>query len=400
MTGDVDVLVVGGGIVGLATARALARGRPGLSVRVLEKESEVGRHQTGHNSGVLHSGLYYRPGSNKARLCVEGRREMLEFCDERGIPIRVTGKLVIATTSSEEERLDDLADRGRANGLAGLERLGPHGIAAVEPRATGRAALHVPQSGVVDYGVVAAALAADPDVEVVTGRQVTGIEAGPSVVGVRTDVDEHRARFVVNCAGLHSDRVAALAGIETGIRIVPFRGEYYALAAEVAEGIRSMLYPVPDPRFPFLGVHFTRTIDDVVEVGPNAVLALGREHYRGVAPDWGDAAETLRFAGLRRLAARYWTAGAAELARSRVRALYARSARRLVPEVSAGDLEPGGAGVRAQAVSVRGELLDDFVFMDGDRSLHVINAPSPAATASLAIGRVVARRCLAALDAD
>jgi L-2-hydroxyglutarate oxidase LhgO len=399
MPGKQDVLVVGGGIVGLATARALATERPGLRITVLEKEARVGSHQTGHNSGVLHSGLYYPPGSAKAQLCVEGRREMTAYCESRSIPVRVTGKLVVATRPSEVERLADLERRGVTNGLQGIERLGPRGIRDVEPHAVGLAALFVPETGVVDFSGVAASLAATPDFDVCTGRRVRAINAGPSAVEVITTVDRHEARLLVNCAGLHSDRVAALAGLQPDIHIVPFRGEYYALAPASAELIRSLIYPVPDPRFPFLGVHLTRTIGDVVEVGPNAVLAFGREHYRGAKLNWSEAVATLRLPGLRRLARRYWRPGLSEIVRSRSRKLYARSVRHLVPAITASDLLPGGSGVRAQAMTSHGRLIDDFVFMEGPRSLHVLNAPSPAATASLAIGRQIATRALATLDA-
>jgi L-2-hydroxyglutarate oxidase len=399
MTPALDVVVVGGGIVGLSTARALVAARPGLGVRVLEKEDRVGAHQTGHNSGVLHSGLYYAPGSHKARLCVEGRREMLAYCDSQSIPVRVSGKLVIATRRADLEGLERLHRRGDANGLRGIERLGPQGIKDIEPRAVGLAALRVPETGVVDFAAVAGALGKTPGVDVRTGQPVEAIVATYGSVEVATRTDRHTARLVVNCAGLHADRVATMAGLEPDIRIVPFRGEYFTLAPPVAADIRALIYPVPDPRFPFLGVHLTRRLDEVVEVGPNAVLALGREHYRDTSPDWSEVVQILRYRGMQRLALRYWRAGIGEIARSRVRGLYARSVRRLVSGITAADLLPGGSGVRAQAVTARGRLADDFVFADGPRSLHVLNAPSPAATASLAIGRTIATRAIAALDA-
>lgn len=398
MTDSVDVIVVGGGIVGLATARALARRQSGIAVRVLEKEDSVGSHQTGHNSGVLHSGLYYRPGSQKAKLCVEGRRQMLDFCDQAGLKVAVTGKLVIATRQPELEPLQTLHERGIANGLSGIERLGPDGIRNVEPHATGLAALHVPEAGVVDFAEVTKALASDPAIEVCTGQEVVAIRADETTVEVQTQASTHRARMMVNCAGLQSDRVATLAGLTPDVQIVPFRGEYYTLSEQSARLVKALIYPVPDPRFPFLGVHFTRRIDGAVEVGPNAVLALGREHYRGSPPNWSDARETLTFPGMRRLALQFWRTGLSEMVRSRLRPLYARSARQLIPEVTTADLLPGGSGVRAQAVTRAGKLLDDFAFMDGPRSLHVLNAPSPAATAALAIGTTIADRALAVLD--
>jgi len=394
-----DVLVVGGGIVGLATARALAIERPGLRISVLEKEARVGSHQTLHNSGVLHSGLYYPPGSAKAQLCIEGRRELTAYCEAQSIPVRTTGKLVIAARPAEVEGLVELQQRGTANGLDGIERLGPRGIRDVEPHAAGRAALLVPQTGVVDFSRVAASLATASEFRVSAGQHVRSINAGPSAVAVITDTDRHDARMLVNCAGLHSDRIAAMAGLDPDVQIVPFRGEYYRLAPDAGALVRSLIYPVPDPRFPFLGVHLTRTINDVVEVGPNAVLALGREHYRGAKPNWTEALAALRHKGLRRLARRYWRPGIAEIVRSRSRRLYARSVGRLVPAITASDLLSGGSGVRAQAMTSHGQLIDDFVFMEGPSSLHVLNAPSPAATASLAIGRRIAARVLVSLDA-
>lgn len=393
-----DVIVVGGGIVGLATARALVQARPGVAVTVLEKEPEVGRHQTGHNSGVLHSGLYYRPGSHKAQLCVTGRRMMLEYCDDHGIPTAVSGKLVIATRSSDLDPLDTLYERGTANGLSGLVKLGSSDIQDWEPRAVGLAALRVPEAGVVDFGVVARSLAMSGDFAVETGQEVTAISPSADHIDVITNSAAHRARLVVNCAGLHSDRIARMAGIDPSVRIVPFRGEYYTLSPEAASAVRALIYPVPDPRFPFLGVHFTRRIDESVEVGPNAVLAFGREHYRNSPPNWQEASETLRYRGTMRLAARFWRTGLSEMVRSRLRRLYARSASRLVPGIASSDLIPGGSGVRAQAVSRDGRLVDDFVFEQGERSLHVLNAPSPAATASLAIGQTIAVRALATFE--
>ncbi len=393
-----DVVVIGGGIVGLATSRSLALTRPGMRVRVLEKETQVGMHQTGHNSGVLHSGLYYAPGSSKAKLCVAGRREMLDYCDSQSLAVSVTGKLVIASRESELERLEQLLRNGETNGLRGIERLGPAGIRQIEPSATGLGGLFVPETGVVDFSAVAAALSKTPGVELHRSEEVVAINPSAGSVDVVTATGHHTARIVVNCAGLHADRVARLAGLEPSVRIVPFRGEYYTLGPAAARRVRSLIYPVPDPRFPFLGVHLTRRIDDVVEVGPNAVLGLGREHYRGRRADWREGIDTLRYRGMRRLIRTYWRSGIEELARSRIKPLYTRSIRRLVPAVTSADLLPGGSGVRAQAVAPSGRLVDDFVFMDGRRSIHVLNAPSPAATAALAIGRTIATRVSAALD--
>lgn len=388
-----DVCVVGAGLIGLAVAHALVERFPGISILVVDKESGVAAHQSGHNSGVVHSGLYYRPGSLKARLCVEGRQAIARWAADGAVPYQTVGKLVVATRPSEIEALDELGRRGRANGLRGLTRLGPAGIGEIEPAATGIAALHVPEAGIVDYPVLARLLAARLDAAgagIATGTALTGITHTDT--GVVVDLGDERrvqAGLLVNCAGLHSDRVAAMAGVATPVRIVPFRGEYYTLAEPLAGAIRALVYPVPDPRFPFLGVHFTRRVDGSVEVGPNAVLALGREQYRGMPPVWADLREVLGDRGFRRLARRHWRSGTREMVTSRSRRLYARLARRLVPAVDHRDLLPGGSGVRAQAVGGDGSLIDDFVIERAGATLHVLNAPSPGATASLAIGRHV-----------
>lgn len=394
MTGTTryDVCVVGGGLVGLAVARALASDLDGLSLLVLEKETEVAAHQSSHNSGVVHSGLYYKPGSLKARLCVEGRRAVYDLCAEAGIPFSRSGKLVIATEPGQLPALDELERRGRANGLEELRRVGPGDIGELEPNAIGLAALHVPEAGVADFPAIAAHHAKALEsygADVVTGAEVTAISEGASGVTVEAGDRRFSSRTLVNCAGLHSDRVAALAGVETGVRIVPFRGEYYRLAEDAADLVRALIYPVPDPRFPFLGVHFTRRIDGSVEVGPNAVLALGREHYRDTAPDWAELRSVLSHRGFRRLARRHWLAGTSEILNSRSTRLYARLARKLVPGLQARHLLPGGAGVRAQAVDSAGNLLDDFVIETSGNTVHVLNAPSPGATASIAIGRYI-----------
>jgi len=392
-----DVCVVGGGLVGLATARALVSMLPGISLLLLEKEDAVACHQSSHNSGVVHSGLYYRPGSLKARLCVEGREAVHELADRTGIAVVRSGKLVIAGRDSEVDALDELERRGKANGLSGLRRLVPGEIQEFEPAAVGVAALHVPEAGVADFPAIAGHLAAEIEqegAEIRTGHRVTAIDHTSDAVMVTAGGDHFAAGALINCAGLHSDRVAALAGVRSPVRIVPFRGEYYQLAENAAPLVRTLVYPVPDPRFPFLGVHFTRRIDGSVEVGPNAVLALGREHYRGMQPNWSDLRETISHGGFLRLARRHWRSGFREMVNSRSRRLYARLARRLVPGVEMADLLPGGSGVRAQAVGTDGSLLDDFVFEEAGSTIHVLNAPSPGATASVAIGRYVARRTL------
>jgi L-2-hydroxyglutarate oxidase LhgO len=388
-----DVCIIGAGLVGLGVARALSESHDGVGIVILDKEPAVAMHQSSHNSGVAHSGLYYRPGSLKARLCVEGRRSLEEYCETRDIAFSRSGKLVIATNHAQLGPLAELERRGIANGLSGLKRLDAAGLRELEPAAVGLDALHVPEAGVVDFPAVAVRLAAELSergADLRLGHAVTAIDHDGTGARIRVADQEIRARLVVNCAGLHSDRVALMAGVRSNVRIVPFRGEYYTLVPEAEHLVRALIYPVPDPRFPFLGVHFTRRIDGTVEVGPNAVLALGREHYRDVGPDWGEVRETLAFPGFRKLVRRHWRTGASEMIRSRSRPMYARSARSLVPEIRPQHLIPGGAGVRAQAVSPDGSLVDDFVIEEAGPTVHVLNAPSPGATASFAIGGHVA----------
>ena len=390
-----DVCVVGAGLVGLSVATAIAHDLPGVSIVVVDKEAAVAAHQSSHNSGVVHSGLYYKPGSLKAELCVAGRELVYETCEANAIPYQRSGKLVIATSHSDFPALNELERRGRANGLSGMRRIGPAEIAEIEPAATGLAALHVPEAGIADYPRLASHLASELEAGgnvIVTDAAVTGISHSDS--GVAVDIDEGRlmAKVLVNCAGLHSDVVARMAGIEPSVRIIPFRGEYYRMSDQAADLVRGLIYPVPDPRFPFLGVHFTRRIDGTVEVGPNAVLALGREHYRGTSPDWHELSSIVNHRGFRSLALRHWKSGVREMIDSRSRRLYARLARALVPDLKADDLIAGGSGVRAQAVDDHGNLVDDFVIETVGSTMHVLNAPSPGATASIAIGRHIARQ--------
>ncbi|PBC78385.1 L-2-hydroxyglutarate oxidase [Streptomyces sp. TLI_235] len=406
---DVDVLVVGGGIVGLSTAYALTRAQPGLRVAVLEKEQDLAAHQTGRNSGVIHSGVYYRPGSLKARYATGGAAEMVEFCREQGIAHEVTGKLIVATSADELPRLAALAERGRANGIPVAE-LDAAGIAAHEPEVCGVAGLHVGTTGICDFPAVArryARLAEEKGAVLHTGTELRAVARRTDGVTVQTSAGELRCGVLVNCAGLHSDRVARMAGDDPGVRIVPFRGEYYELAEHRRGLVRGLVYPVPDPAFPFLGVHLTRGIHGDVHVGPNAVPALAREGYdwRTVRP--GDLAGTALFPGTWRIVRRHWRYELGELHRSLSRKAFTAAVQRLLPAVAAEDLVPAAAGVRAQAVARDGSLLDDFAFAGFDpddpasarRTVHVLNAPSPAATASLPIGREVARRALAALEA-
>ncbi|MER7180577.1 L-2-hydroxyglutarate oxidase [Streptomyces hyaluromycini] len=393
---DCDVLVVGGGIVGLSTAYAITRAAPGIRVTVLEKEAGAARHQTGRNSGVIHSGIYYRPGSLKARYAVKGAAEMVKFCAEYGIAHAVTGKLIVATEREELPRLHALVQRGRENGIP-VRELGAAQIGEYEPEVRGLAAIHVGTTGVCDFVGVARQLGEASGAEIRYGARVVRVdrrpERGVAVLTSRGDVV--RARVLVNCAGLYCDEVARLTGDEPGMRIVPFRGEYYELARP--ELVRGLVYPVPDPAFPFLGVHLTRGIDGGVHIGPNAVPALAREGY-----GWGvvrprEVAGTLAWPGAWALARRHWRYGGGELLRSASKRAFTAAVRRLLPAAEAGDLVRTAAGVRAQAVLRDGTLVDDFLIKEAPRAVHVLNAPSPAATASLPIGREVARRALETL---
>ncbi len=396
-----DVVVIGGGIVGLAVAAELTARRPGCRVVVLEKESSLGAHQTTHNSGVVHSGIYYRPGSLKAALCLEGRRRLLEFCQEHGIPTAVVGKVIVATTPEEVPRLRALYERGQANGVPDLALIGPDRLRDVEPHAAGLHALHVPGAAVVDFGRVARALgdgAMHRGAEIRTSTNVRRVAPQADGWVVETDRGALGTRSLVSCAGLFADRLARTAGGEDDVRIVPFRGDYYDLVPERRALVRGMIYPVPDPQLPFLGVHVTRTVDGTVHVGPNAVLALKREGYTRTDWDWQDLSELARFGGFWRMTRRFWRAGLSEAYRSWSRRALVRSVQRLVPEIRASDLRPGGSGVRAQAVGADGRLLDDFDLVEQPGAVFVRNAPSPAATACLAIARHVADR-LAAVGA-
>jgi len=394
VSASVHTVVVGAGIVGLATAREVLLRDPSADVVVVDKEDAVGAHQTSHNSGVIHSGVYYPPGSAKAELCVSGARAMLRFCEEHGIPVRVDGKLIVAIDETELGPLAELERRASANGVPELRRLGPAEITDVEPHAHGVAALHVPGTAVTDFGAVARALADDVvsrGAQLQFGFPVSSITGDDAGVTVRSgDGRVIEAKRGIACAGLQSDR---LAGYPADVRILPFRGSYYGLGPRAAPLVRSMIYPVPDPRFPFLGTHFTRHVDDTVSCGPNAILALAREEYSRWSFSAADTWDSLRFAGSWRLARRHWSTGVRELADELSKRRALRQARRYLPDLGEGDLENGDAlGIRAQAVDRGGNLLGDFVLRRTGPLLHVLNAPSPAATASLAIAERIVDR--------
>lgn len=389
-----DVAIVGGGIVGLATAWHLARHYPGKTLIVLEKEAEVARHQTGRNSGVIHSGIYYRPGSLKAEHCREGRKALVAFCRAEGVAHEVCGKVIVAATAAEVPRLEAIAARGRANGVA-CTPLTPDQLRAREPHAVGVAALYVPDAGIVDYRGVCLRLAArlaEGGHAVRTGVAVAGLAERPDGLTLETSAGPVHARYLVNAAGLYADRLARRAGLDPGVQVLPFRGEYYDLRPEARRLCRHLIYPVPDSAYPFLGVHFTRMVDGRVTCGPSAVLAFAREGYRFGQVDGRDLAELVAFAGFRRMARRHWRKGLLELGQALSRRIYLRALRRLVPAVRAADLAPAPAGVRAQAVRPDGSLVDDFLFAETARMVHVVNAASPAATAGLRVGRLVAER--------
>jgi L-2-hydroxyglutarate oxidase len=393
MSTEPTIVIIGGGIVGLSTAMALTDGPRPLRPLVLEKEAALAQHQTGHNSGVIHSGIYYKPGSLKARFTVQGAREMVEFARRHGIAHEICGKVVVATGPDELPRLEELHRRGTANGTPGLEIIGPERLREIEPHAAGLRALAVGSTGIIDYVAVAERYAA-------TVRERGGeIRAGTRVLALRRDGDAwviettagvERTPYLINCAGLHSDVMARLTGTAPPVRIVPFRGEYYELVAARQHLVRSLIYPVPDPAFPFLGVHFTRMVGGGVEAGPNAVLSFKREGYRKTDFDPRDAWDTLSYRGFWRLAAKYWRTGAGEFYRSFSKAAFVHALQRLLPSLGMADLHPAGAGVRAQAIDPLGALVDDFSIQCIAGVVHVLNAPSPAATASLPIGRHIA----------
>ena len=387
-----DIAIIGGGIVGLAAAMELLEQFPALKLVVLEKEKELAQHQTGHNSNVIHSGIYYVPGSLKAKACVAGKAKLIRFCEEHGISYELCGKVIVATREEELPRLEQLYQRGLANGVAGLEIIGPERLREIEPYAVGVKALYSPMTGIVNFGQVARAYASEVTSHggvILTNHEVTAIEQRNGGNRLYTSSDAIEARYVIGCAGLYADRVARLNGMRHTPQIVPFRGDYYMLRKERTGMVRGMIYPVPDPRLPFLGVHFTRQMNGDVWLGPNAVLAFAREGYRRSDISMGDLWETLRYTGFRKLAFRYWRVGLDEMYRDFSKAGFLKSLQRYMLELRATDLLPGPAGVRAQALAADGTLVDDFVIHHRGDTLHVRNAPSPAATSSLAIAELI-----------
>ncbi|MGE0757688.1 MAG: L-2-hydroxyglutarate oxidase [Pirellulaceae bacterium] len=386
-----QVVIVGGGIVGLATAYHVTTQFPGISVTVVEKESSVGAHQTGHNSGVLHSGIYYKPGTLRARNCRAGKEAMERFCAEHGIPYEICGKVIVAVDEGDLPQLEKIYDRGQQNGVR-CEVIDASRLRELEPHAAGIKAIHVPEAGIVNYRRVAERLAEivrERGGQVCTDTRVVRIRREPSQMIVATTRGDFACSQLVTCAGLQADRMADATGVRVESRIVPFRGEYYELKPDKHHLCRNLIYPVPDPKFPFLGVHFTRMIDGGVECGPNAVLAFAREGYRKSDINLRDLGEALTYIGFRRLAMRHWRTGLGEMHRSFSKAAFVRALQRLMPEIRSEHLVPGRAGVRAQALGLDGNLLDDFLIQEGDRVINVCNAPSPAATSSLNVGRLV-----------
>ena len=392
-----DIIIVGGGIVGLGTALNILERRPGSKVLVLEKENEVAKHQTGNNSGVIHSGLYYKPGSLKAKNCIDGYNMLIRFCQINDVPFELCGKIVVATEEKEVPLLKNLFDRGAQNGLKGFKMLSAPELKEYEPHVNGVAGFFVPQTGIVDYKVVAekyAELIRKNGGEIHLNEKVTDIKTASSSVTVTTDKSSYETKQFINCAGLYSDKIARLTTPEVNVKIIPFRGEYYKLKKEKEYLVRNLIYPVPDPNFPFLGVHFTRMMKGGVEAGPNAVLAFKREGYKRSDINLGELAETLAWPGFQKVAKKYWRTGMGEMYRSFSKAAFTKALQKLMPEVQQDDLVDGGAGVRAQACDRTGGLVDDFLILEKAQVINVCNAPSPAATSSLSIGKTVAELAL------
>jgi len=389
-----DVVVIGGGIVGLATALQIKKTKPSLTIVVLEKENELAKHQTGNNSGVIHSGIYYKPGSLKATNCLRGYQLLIEFCKQHGVPFELCGKLIVATEEAEKPLLENVFIRGQQNGLKNLRKLSKGELKEYEPHVNGVEGIFVPHTGIVDYKLVAekyGELLKIEGAQMHFGEKVTGINLGANQAEVITDKQTYQAKIVVNCAGLHSDKIASMTIKKLNVKIIPFRGEYFKLKKEKEYLVKNLIYPVPDPNFPFLGVHFTRMKKGGVEAGPNAVLAFQREGYKKSQINLAELAETLAWPGFQKVAVKYWRTGLGEMYRSFSKAAFTKALQKLIPEIQESDLVEGGAGVRAQACDRTGGLVDDFLILEEERVINVCNTPSPAATSSLAIGETVSR---------
>lgn len=387
-----DIIIIGGGIVGLATALHIKQSNPSLKVLIIEKESKIAKHQTGNNSGVIHSGLYYKPGSLKATNCISGYHKMIAFCEQYDIPYDLCGKIVVATDEPEVVLMNNLLERGKQNGLEGMKVLGKEELSEYEPHVTGIAGIHVPQTGIVDYIKVSeqyAALIEQADGQILLGTKVLNITSNKTTSTVVTDGDTYEGKLVINCAGLYSDKIARLTQEKLNVKIIPFRGEYYKLTEDKEYLVKNLIYPVPDPNFPFLGVHFTRMARGGVEAGPNAVLAFQREGYKKSDINIGELAESLAWPGFQKVALKYWKTGFGEMYRSFSKSAFTKALQKLIPEIQESDLTTGGAGVRAQACDRNGGLIDDFLILETDQTINVLNAPSPAATSSLSIGETV-----------
>lgn len=388
-----DLIVVGGGIVGLATSLKIKQANPDLKLLILEKEKDIAIHQTGHNSGVIHSGLYYKPGSLKATNCIRGYTELVQFCQEESIPYELCGKIVVATAPEELHIMDGLYERGVQNGLTDLKKLSAEELKEYEPHVNGLGGILVPQTGIVNYKVVAQRYLdkiKNLGGEIVFGEKVIGVHRKGRSLELVTDNTTYQTNLMVNCAGLYSDKLAKMTLPHVNFKIIPFRGEYYQLSKEKEHLVKNLIYPVPDPNFPFLGVHFTRMIGGGIEAGPNAVLAFRREGYTKTAFHLGELGETLGWPGFQKVAYKYWRTGFGEMYRSWSKAAFTKALQKLMPEITENDLIPGGAGVRAQACDKNGGLIDDFLILEGEGVVNVCNAPSPAATSSLSIGQTVA----------
>jgi (S)-2-hydroxyglutarate dehydrogenase len=392
-----EVIIIGGGIVGLATALQIKKSNPALKTLLLEKENELAKHQTGNNSGVIHSGIYYKPGSLKATNCIRGYHMLIDFCKENGIPFDLCGKIIVATDEAEKPLLNNLFVRGEQNGLTNLKKLSQGELKDYEPHVKGIEGIFVPQTGIVDYKVVAekyGEVLRQQGAEIKLGEKVIDIKTNNKEVTVITSTQSYTSKLIINCAGLYSDKVARMTTKDLNVKIIPFRGEYFKLKKEKEYLVKNLIYPVPDPNFPFLGVHFTRMAKGGVEAGPNAVLAFQREGYKKSQINLAELTETLLWPGFQKVAAKYWRTGMGEMYRSFSKAAFTRALQKLIPEIQETDLVEGGAGVRAQACDREGGLVDDFLIIEEKQVIHVCNAPSPAATSSLAIGETVSRLAL------